>query len=974
MESNQPDPDLRQESACKDVAESRLYRRGLTPRNVSPQKRSRNIQPNQSPNDAVIEYVDDTRQSYATIVDSKLGELKLRQGSKRFIDINVCSDSMNNLLCAKCVREKIDAGEDDLMEQFRKFVMKNEDGEDCSALIKKIDMFEKKRLSNKKRRTATIEKKCEVRLVDDVLGLSSNISLQCQNCMTHCYPMNKHRKSGKGHQKTTDATENVMAILLPFITGTGPTELETILNFFGLPNSKHYKKSIARWQTTVAEEIIKISEREMRYAMAEEIKATTIADSGEKYYETWIKQPIQEREKVGLVVSYDMGWQKRASGNSYSSKSGHAFVVGMQTRQIIDCIVFSTNCKRCEYKPRKKKRTKKDEKRGGELTEDEDEIDEAAEDETILWQSSLPVQRSSLADEGFVARDNTDQASKEIEPVPTNTGNDNSLTTSVARCAISTTQQQEDCTIFSTLQRASTNAPVITVTPNTDGDKSKATPDPCSRFICQPVKTAKVLFRPTYQRSIHPLEKEQNVSQEQMATNVLEPSINHDCCPCNYDGSPGSMESDGMLLLMKRLHTMMSGSVYYEYIVSDDDTTMKKYLTHPAKRPRGEVNIGGRLPREIPAPKWFADPTHRAKCVAGKFFNYNKTEKKMSKLDCLRLKKYYSYYIKCNRNKSVEGMMENIMAPLDHLFDDHRHCESSWCHKKAEEEKKTECKDGKSEQNRAGHYRCTIEDKELYETLCDLYKPYITKDRIEQCRHEFETQVNEGMNTCVAKYAPKGRHYSKSVSLEARVKVAAGIYNVGYHFFWTEVLKGLDVDIEPSIEEYLLQKDKDKLRKYNRDHNHVNMAKRKRKEHEQLRKELDLRYKNIAKNMEYSPMVGCNAMIGDKGDKKKKSGRARVCGDTRGKTVRRECKHRLYGCTGGRNTKTYHSSERSQYCTFSGKSKEEIEEIREAYFQEHPDARKEYESTHPDGGRKRKGNKTGEKGTCELVCTRCLIQ
>ena len=152
------------------------------------------------------------------------------------------------------------------------------------------------------------------------------------------------------------------------------------------------------------------------------------------------------------------------------------------------------------------------------------------------------------------------------------------------------------------------------------------------------------------------------------------------------------------------------------------------------------------------------------------------------------------------------------------------------------------------------------------------------------------------------------------------------------------------------------------------------MAKRKTKEHEQLRKELDLRYKNIAKNMEYSPMVGCNAMIGDKGDKKKKSVRARVCGDTRGKTVRRECKHRLYGCTGGRNTKTYHSSERSRYCTFSGKSKEEIEEIREAYFQEHPDARKEYESTHPDGGRKRKGNKTGEKGTCELVCARCLIQ
>ena len=87
----------------------------------------RNKKPTRSPNDAVIGYADDTVQSYATIVDRKLGELNLRQGSKQFIDINVCSDSMNNLLCAKCVRKKIDAGEDDVMEQFRKFVTKNEE-------------------------------------------------------------------------------------------------------------------------------------------------------------------------------------------------------------------------------------------------------------------------------------------------------------------------------------------------------------------------------------------------------------------------------------------------------------------------------------------------------------------------------------------------------------------------------------------------------------------------------------------------------------------------------------------------------------------------------------------------------------------------------------------------------------------------------------------------------------------------------
>ena len=139
----------------------------------------------------------------------------------------------------------------------------------------------------------------------------------------------------------------------------------------------------------------------MKHAMAEEIKATIIADKGKAYYETWINKPINEREKVGLVVSYDMGWQNRASGNSYSSKSGHAFVVGMQTRRIIDCVVFSTNCKKCEYKPKRKE--EKDNISGDVSIEEEDKSNIAG-----MWMSSLSQQESSLADDGAVAETNTD--------------------------------------------------------------------------------------------------------------------------------------------------------------------------------------------------------------------------------------------------------------------------------------------------------------------------------------------------------------------------------------------------------------------------------------------------------------------------------------------------------------------------------------------------------------------------------------
>ena len=43
MESDCPEPDIKQECAIPDLTASKLYRRGLTPRNVSPEKKSTNI-------------------------------------------------------------------------------------------------------------------------------------------------------------------------------------------------------------------------------------------------------------------------------------------------------------------------------------------------------------------------------------------------------------------------------------------------------------------------------------------------------------------------------------------------------------------------------------------------------------------------------------------------------------------------------------------------------------------------------------------------------------------------------------------------------------------------------------------------------------------------------------------------------------------------------------------------------------------
>jgi len=172
------------------------------------------------------------------------------------------------------------------------------------------------------------------------------------------------------------------------------------------------------------------------------------------------------------------------------------------------------------------------------------------------------------------------------------------------------------------------------------------------------------------------------------------------------------------------------------------------------------------------------------------------------------------------------------------------------------------------------------------------------------------------MNTCVAKYAPKNKTYCKSISLEARVKVAAGIYTVGYHLFWTEIMKELQMVISPHFESYLLQRDEKKVSKFNREHTKRQKTKRKRREHEKLRKELDRRFKDVAKNLEYSSMIGCNA------DEPKTI--------TKKAAAQKICKHASYECT--INTpKEQHKTERSKHCTFYGKTAEYIAQAKATY-------------------------------------------
>ena len=69
------------------------------------------------------------------------------------------------------------------------------------------------------------------------------------------------------------------------------------------------------------------------------------------------------------------------------------------------------------------------------------------------------------------------------------------------------------------------------------------------------------------------------------------------------------------------------------------------------------------------------------------------------------------------------------------------------------------------------------------------------------------------MNQSVAAYAPKGKTFSLTESLDTHVAIAGGIHIVGYKKFWEHVFHAFDIDMDNNLRKHLATKDKHKERK-----------------------------------------------------------------------------------------------------------------------------------------------------------------
>jgi hypothetical protein len=93
------------------------------------------------------------------------------------------------------------------------------------------------------------------------------------------------------------------------------------------------------------------------------------------------------------------------------------------------------------------------------------------------------------------------------------------------------------------------------------------------------------------------------------------------------------------------------------------------------------------------------------------------------------------------------------------------------------------------------------------------------------------------MNQAVSAFAPKGRTYSLTASLDCRVALAAGTQIVGYEVLWKLIFAAFHLDFDEGIASYLRQMDEKKQKKRETSQTTTGKRKRSQSKYEKLHKE-----------------------------------------------------------------------------------------------------------------------------------------
>ncbi|VDI69646.1 myosin V [Mytilus galloprovincialis] len=165
-------------------------------------------------------------------------------------------------------------------------------------------------------------------------GFGSYLTIRCLNCnMLNNILTNKTHYGTKGPAIFDINTKAAIGMIE---AGIGPRQLNKFVTALGIPGAT--AKTLKKREREIQKPLSEIAKTSCVNALQEEIEKTREQLNVETTNGTDIPK---------LTAKYDMCWQKRGSGRSYSSHSGVGSVIGQNTGKVLNFKVCSDHCRIC---------------------------------------------------------------------------------------------------------------------------------------------------------------------------------------------------------------------------------------------------------------------------------------------------------------------------------------------------------------------------------------------------------------------------------------------------------------------------------------------------------------------------------------------------------------------------------------------------------------------------------------------------
>ncbi|KAF4532343.1 hypothetical protein B566_EDAN003646, partial [Ephemera danica] len=156
-------------------------------------------------------------------------------------------------------------------------------------------------------------------------GLIAILHIQCSNCSK----IRKVHTCSKSRRYPSMYAANLKAALAMIDAGMGESQLTTLFATLNMPTMTF--PMLKRHERKVGSVIELLAHRSMVKVARMEKLLTTL-------------------HKRKLTCSIDMGWQRRGTGYSYNSLTGHSSLIGAMSGKVLAVQVMSSSCRACQIK------------------------------------------------------------------------------------------------------------------------------------------------------------------------------------------------------------------------------------------------------------------------------------------------------------------------------------------------------------------------------------------------------------------------------------------------------------------------------------------------------------------------------------------------------------------------------------------------------------------------------------------------